>query len=96
MLVIVTKNVPLKLRGRLSLWLIEIRAGVYIGKVSGALKEKILAVVTAGVHTGNVVVAWSTNTETGYDFLTFGKNRRTPTNLNGLLLVSFCPKDSKM
>ncbi|WP_440271844.1 type I-E CRISPR-associated endoribonuclease Cas2e, partial [Escherichia coli] len=29
MLVVVTENVPPRLRGRLAIWLLEVRAGVY-------------------------------------------------------------------
>ncbi|MGS5230998.1 type I-E CRISPR-associated endoribonuclease Cas2e, partial [Escherichia coli] len=31
MLVVVTENVPPRLRGRLAIWLLEVRAGVYVG-----------------------------------------------------------------
>jgi len=34
MLVIVLENAPPRLRGRLAIWLLEIRAGVYVGKCS--------------------------------------------------------------
>ncbi|HAV8228638.1 TPA: type I-E CRISPR-associated endoribonuclease Cas2, partial [Escherichia coli] len=34
MLVVVTENVPPRLRGRLAIWLLEVRAGVYVGDVS--------------------------------------------------------------
>ena len=34
MLVIVVENAPPRLRGRLAVWLLEIRAGVYVGKLS--------------------------------------------------------------
>ncbi|MDK9423670.1 type I-E CRISPR-associated endoribonuclease Cas2e [Pectobacterium carotovorum] len=38
---------------------------------------------------GNVVMAWSTNTEFGFEFQTWGENRRMPVDLDGLRLVSF-------
>jgi CRISPR-associated protein Cas2 len=31
MLTIVTENIPHRLRGRLAVWLVEVRAGVYVG-----------------------------------------------------------------
>ena len=34
MMVIVVNNVPPRLRGRLAIWLLEIRAGVYVGLYS--------------------------------------------------------------
>ena len=36
MIMVVTENVPPRLRGRLAIWLLQIRAGVYIGNVSQA------------------------------------------------------------
>ncbi|MBL0868868.1 type I-E CRISPR-associated endoribonuclease Cas2, partial [Pectobacterium carotovorum] len=32
---------------------------------------------------GNVVIAWSTNTESGFEFQTWGENRRMPVDLDG-------------
>jgi CRISPR-associated protein Cas2 len=93
MLVIVTENVPPRLRGRLAVWLLEIRAGVYIGNPSKRLREYIWEQVKAGVEEGNVVMAWTTNTESGYDFETLGQNRRIPVDFDGLRLVSFLPPD---
>jgi CRISPR-associated protein Cas2 len=95
MLVIVTENVPSRLRGRLSVWLVEVRAGVYVGDLSKKVREMIWDHVIEGVGEGNVVLAWSTNTESGFDFLTLGENRRIPIELDGLKLVSFLPADEK-
>jgi len=91
MLVIVTENVPHRLRGRLAVWLIEIRAGVYIGNLSTKVREMIWQQIEVGIEDGNVIMAWSTNTEAGFDFLTLGENRRLPIELDGLKLVSFYP-----
>lgn len=95
MLVIVTENVPPRLRGRLAVWLLEIRAGVYVGNPSKRLREHIWDQVIEGVEEGNAVMAWATNTESGYDFQTVGKNRRIPVDYDGLRLVSFLPPDGK-
>lgn len=89
MLVIVTENVPPRLRGRLGVWLIEIRAGVYVGNPSARLRDFIWDQVEQGLEKGNAVMAWNTNTESGYDFKTLGTNRREPVEFDGLKLVSF-------
>ena len=89
MLVIVVENVPPRLRGRLALWLLEIRAGVYVGKVSRRIREMIWQNVREGVGNGNAVMAWTTNTESGFDFFTIGANRRIPVEMNGVKFVSF-------
>jgi len=91
MLVIVTENVPPRLRGRLAVYLIEIRAGVYIGNPSAKLRDLLWLYVQEGVEDGNAVMAWNTNTDSGYDFQTIGKNRRIPVEFDGLKLVSFFP-----
>ncbi|EAC2143248.1 type I-E CRISPR-associated endoribonuclease Cas2 [Salmonella enterica] len=91
MLVVVTENVPPRLRGRLAVWLLEIRAGVYVGDVSAKIREMIWQQVSVLTDEGNVVMAWATNTESGFEFQTFGENRRIPVDLDGLRLVSFLP-----
>lgn len=91
MLVIVVENVPPRLRGRLAVWLIEIRAGVYVGDLSVKVREMIWSQIEDGVEEGNAVMVWSTNTESGFDFMTLGPNRRLPVELDGLKLVSFFP-----
>jgi len=94
MLVIVVENAPPRLRGRLAIWLLEIRAGVYVGKVSRRIREMIWGNIEKGIEDGNAVMAWSTNTESGFDFFTLGENRRIPKEMNGIKLVSFLPKNN--
>lgn len=91
MLVVVTENVPPRLRGRLAVWLLEIRAGVYIGDVGQRIREMVWEQVTTLADEGSVVMAWATNTESGYEFQTYGQNRRVPVDWDGLRLVSFLP-----
>ena len=92
MLVIVVENAPPRLRGRLAIWLLEVRAGVYVGSVSRRVREMMWETVIKGIEDGNAVMAWSTNTESGFDFLTWGTNRREPVEIDGLKLVSFLPE----
>lgn len=93
MLVIVTENVPPRLRGRLGLWLVEVRAGVYVGDVSRRVREMIWNNLEEGVDEGNAVMAWTSNNESGFDFLTLGTNRRIPVEMDGIKLVSFLPEE---
>lgn len=91
MLMVVTESVPPRLRGRLAIWLLEVRAGVYVGNQSQRVREMIWQTVEALAEEGNVVMAWATNTESGFDFITYGENRRMPVDLDGLRLVSYTP-----
>jgi len=51
----------------------------------------IWAQIVEGIEDGNAIMTWSTNTESGFDFLTLGENRRLPVEFDGLKLVSFYP-----
>jgi len=93
MIVIVTENVPPRLRGRLGLWLVEVRAGVYVGDVSRRVREMIWNNLEEGIEEGNVVMAWTSNNESGFDFMTLGANRRIPVEMDGIKLVSFLPPE---
>ena len=93
MLVIVLENSPPRLRGRLAIWLLEVRAGVYVGNYSAKVREFIWEQVEAGIGDGNAVLAWRTTNEAGFDFVTLGTNRRVPVELDGAQLVSFLPAE---
>ncbi len=93
MLAIVVENAPPRLRGRLAIWLLEVRAGVYVGKVSRRVREMIWSQVEVAIEDGNAVMVWSTNTESGFDFMTLGNNRRIPKEMDGIKLVSFLPEN---
>jgi CRISPR-associated protein Cas2 len=95
MLVVVTENVPDRLRGRLAIWLLQVRAGVYVGNTSRRIREMLWEQCETFIEDGNIVMAWATNTESGYDFQTLGNNRREPVDLDGLRLVSFLPTAEK-
>ncbi len=91
MLVIVTENAPPNLRGRLAVWMLEIRAGVYVGDFSSKVRDMIWKNVEKGVDDGSAIMAWSAQNEAGYDFVTLGDNRRMPVDMDGVKLVSFLP-----
>jgi CRISPR-associated protein Cas2 len=92
MLVIAAENIPPRLRGRLAVFLLEIRAGVYIGDVSKRVRDMLWEQVESFMGDGNAVMAWSTNTESGFDFVTMGANRRVPVEMDGYKLVAFLPE----
>ena len=94
MLVIAVNNAPPRLRGRLAVWLLEIRAGVYVGNYSRRTREMVWEQVRAHIGEGDAIIAWAAPNDAGYDFDTYGINRRIPTDLDGLKLVRFTPLPS--
>jgi CRISPR-associated protein Cas2 len=91
MLVIVLENAPPRLRGRLAVWLLEVRAGVYVGQYSKRVREHIWKQVEEGIEDGNAVLIWQSTAEAGYEFKTLGRNRRVPVDFDGVQLVRFHP-----
>lgn len=89
MMVIVVENAPPRLRGRLAVWLLEVRAGVYVGNYSRRVREMIWDQVLAYIADGNAVIAWAAPNDAGFEFDTCGRNRRVPADLDGFRLVQF-------
>lgn len=95
MLVIVAENIPPRLRGRLAIWLLEVRAGVFIGKVSRRVREMMGGLIEEHIEDGNVVMAWPAPTPQGFQFITLGRNRRKQVEFDGVFLVAFSPQDGE-
>jgi CRISPR-associated protein Cas2 len=91
MLVIVVENAPQRLRGRLAVWMLEIRAGVYVGQYGRRTRERIWREVVDGIETGNGVMTWTAPNDAGFTFVTCGANRRVAVDLDGFTLVAFHP-----
>ncbi|MFQ3638479.1 MAG: type I-E CRISPR-associated endoribonuclease Cas2e [Chloracidobacterium sp.] len=91
MLVIVVENAPPRLQGRLAIWLLEVRAGVYVGDYSVRVREYLWEQVEKAIEGGNAVMVWKAPNESGYDLRTLGPNRRIPVDYDGIKLVQFLP-----
>ena len=94
MLVIAVNGAPPRLRGRLAVWLLEIRAGVYVGNYSRRTREMIWSQVREEIEDGDAIIAWAVSNDAGYDFDTCGVNRRVPVDMDGMKLVQFLPQST--
>jgi CRISPR-associated protein Cas2 len=94
MIAVIVNNAPPRLRGRLAVWLLEVRAGVYLGVYSARTREMICKQVETLIGDGDAVVAWDAPTDAGFNFETFGMNRRVGVDFDGLRLVAFRPQVS--
>lgn len=92
MLVIVVENAPPRLRGRLAVWLLEVRAGVYVGTYGRRVREMIWQQVCAYIEDGNGVIVWPSPNDSGFEFDTCGAHRRVPVDFDGMRLVAFHPE----
>ena len=87
MLVMILEKVPTSLRGELSRWLIEPHTGVFVGKVSAMVRDRLWDKCCKRLRGGGLVQIWSTNTEQGFDIRMSGLTRRAVVDYDGLRLI---------
>src|SRR5574344_862445 len=68
MIVITLTDCPISLRGDLTKWLLEINAGVFVGKVSARVRDNLWERVVKNVKNGRATLVYSTNNEQRMDF----------------------------
>lgn len=84
-------NAPPRLRGRLAAWLLEIRAGVFVGDYSARTRERIWEQVVGGIENGDAVMGVERANRSRIRLSNDRRERRTPIDFGGLKLVSFMP-----
>ncbi|OUN01220.1 MAG: hypothetical protein BAA04_12885 [Firmicutes bacterium ZCTH02-B6] len=87
MVVLIVESAPPGLRGELSKWMLEPKAGVFVGKVSALVRELLYEKACREVETGGVTLIYTTNNEQGYAIRTFGDTSRQVEDWEGLFLV---------
>lgn len=87
MVVLILERVPTGLRGELSRWFLEAKAGVFVGRVSAMVRERIWKKACAQAKDGGCMMIHSSNTEQGYQIHSWGKTARTIEAFEGLFLV---------
>ncbi len=87
MVVLVLENVPQRLRGELTRWLLEVRAGVFVGDVSAMVRDRLWEKVAAELKGGGAILVHSTNNEQGFALRLWGVTDRELADFDGLQLV---------
>jgi CRISPR-associated protein Cas2 len=87
MVVIILESVPVSLRGELNRWLIEPHPGVFVGHLSGLVRDRLWDKCCQKVKEGGVLQLWSTNNEQRFAMRSFGVTRRELVDFEGLQLI---------
>lgn len=85
-MVIVVSACPIGLRGHLTRWLLEISAGVFVGKVSARVRELLWVRTVDMVKSGRAIMVYASNNEQGLDFKVH-RHDWTPVEIEGLTLM---------
>lgn len=87
MTVLVLERVPVGLRGELTRWLLEVRAGVFVGRLSALVRDTLWAYVCEGLKGGAGTLIYNSDAEQGFSFRFAGEPRRSVVDFEGLWLV---------
>ncbi|KKZ10626.1 MAG: hypothetical protein TH68_10080 [Candidatus Synechococcus spongiarum 142] len=88
MLVMILEAVPSSLRGELSRWLTPVCVGVYVGKVSTLVRDKLWERAVAKAGAGRIIQAWNQPGEPGYGLRAHGLTNSTLVDLEGLPMIA--------
>lgn len=92
MVVIILESVPVSLRGELTRWMLELRAGVFIGSISAMVRDKLWEMVCSKFKTkGGGFLVQSANNEQGYIIRSAGNPSKTIEDFDGLFLIRTNP-----
>ncbi len=87
MVVMVLEKVPTSLRGELTRWTLELKAGVFVGTVSAMVRDLLWQKVAKSLRAGGAVMIYTSDTEQGFQVRYAGDTSRTFIDFEGLWLV---------
>lgn len=87
MVIIIVENASPALRGLLSRWMIEPKAGVFVGNISALVRDRLWDKYLTTMPKGSAVQIWSSNNEQGFEMRIFGDRDRVLVDYDGLTLI---------
>jgi CRISPR-associated protein Cas2 len=86
-MVLILERVPIRLRGELTRWLLEPKAGVFVGRVSAVVRDKLWEKSCGQVKEGGCLMIHTSDNEQGFRVRSWGGTTRLIEDFEGLLLV---------
>jgi CRISPR-associated protein Cas2 len=85
--IIVVERASPGLRGQLTRWMIEVRAGVFVGTLSSRVREKLWMLTESRNPKGGSLLVYRAQNEQGFVIESHGDTSREVIDIEGLLLV---------
>ncbi|MBI4320950.1 MAG: type I-E CRISPR-associated endoribonuclease Cas2 [Chloroflexi bacterium] len=92
MVVIILEKVPKRLRGELTRWLLELKAGVFVGDVSAMVRDRLWEKACRERGEGGAILVHNTDNEQGFALRMHGDTGRLVEDFEGLSLVRLPPQ----
>jgi len=95
MTVMILERVAPSLRGDLSRWLVEIKTGVFVGRISKLVREALWERCVDEAERGTVLQIWKANNEQGLDLRAHNPRGRIPVDHEGIWLAEVSDSDPR-
>ncbi len=86
MTVVVLSKCPSGLRGYLRRWLQELPNGVFIGRPTARVRDRLWSEIASNLADGRALMAWTARNENGYLIRMLNSETR-PMDFDGLILM---------
>ena len=90
MTVLIMENASLSTRGEICKWMLEVKPGVFIAKVSAIVREALWNKVKEDQRAIGALLAYTAPTEIGFLMEMYGEPTRSIVDLDGLQLIKIC------
>jgi CRISPR-associated protein Cas2 len=87
MVVVILEKVTPGVRGELTRWMLELKAGVFVGDLSAMVRDTIWKMLCKKVKSGAGILAQNAANEQGFDLRFFGDTSREIEDFEGLKLI---------
>lgn len=87
MTILVLENVSPGFRGELTQWLLEVKAGVFIGNISAGIRSILWEKVKNQAEMGSGLIVYSAQTEQGFMMEMCNTPQRKVVDMDGLYLI---------
>jgi CRISPR-associated protein Cas2 len=85
--VLVVERATPSLRGQLTRWMIEVKAGVFVGSLNARVREQLWLRAIERNQEGGCVLVYEARNEQGFAVLSHGDTSRVLCDFDGLALV---------
>jgi len=87
MTVLVLENVSPGFRGEVTKWLLEVKPGVFVGKISAIVREKLWNKVQNSIEEGAALLIYAAQTEQGFQIDMCRTPERNVVDMEGISLI---------
>ena len=87
MTIFVLERVSASLRGELTRWLLEPKTGVFVGRPSALVRDKLWEMICDKLKNGAGLLITQAANEQGFTIRSVGDTSRTVIDIEGLLLI---------